>query len=64
MKPETALGKQLQKFNRIAGVFHLVQGVALFFILNDETRIPVITRFFTDTPEGIRQKATSFSSFR
>jgi hypothetical protein len=53
MKPETALGKQLQKFNRVAGVFHLAQGFVLFLILNEETRIPVITRFFTETPEGI-----------
>lgn len=63
MKPETTLGKQLQKFNRIAGVFHLVQGVALFFILNDETRIPVITRFFTDTPEGIRPESDILFEF-
>lgn len=54
MKPVTTLGKQLQTFNRFAGVIHLIQGVALLFILNDATKIPVVTRFFTDTPEGIR----------
>jgi len=63
MKPGTKLGKQLQTFNRVAGVFHLVQGVALFFILNDETRIPVITRFFTDTPAGIRPESDILFEF-
>jgi len=53
MKPETAVGKQLQTLNRLAGLTHLVQGIALFLILNDETTIPVITRFFTETPDGV-----------
>jgi hypothetical protein len=48
MKPETKLGRQLQSFNRIAGLTHLIQGVTLFLILNDETTIPVITRFFDE----------------
>ena len=55
MKPETKLGKQLQTFNRFAGLFHLIQAVVLFFILNSETKIPVITRFFTDTPRASAQ---------
>lgn len=54
MKPETKLGKQLQTMNRLAGVTHLVQAVVLLFILNAETKIPVITRFFTQTEDGIQ----------
>ena len=33
---------------------HLLQAAVLLYILNAETKIPVITRFFTETPEGIR----------
>jgi len=33
MKPETKTGKQLQNFNRVAGVTHLIQAVALFLFL-------------------------------
>ena len=54
MKPETKLGKQLQTMNRLAGVTHLVQAVVLLFILNAETKIPVITRFITQTEYGIQ----------
>ncbi len=53
MKPATKLGKQLQTLNRFAGATHLIQAIALFFILNAETKIPVITRFFTQTADGI-----------
>ena len=53
MKPATKLGKQLQTLNRFAGATHLIQVIALFFILNAETKIPVITRFFTQTADGI-----------
>ena len=53
MKPATKLGKQLQTLNRLAGATHLIQAIALFFILNAETKIPVITRFFTQTADGI-----------
>lgn len=63
MKPETKLGKQLQTFNRFAGIFHLIQAVVLFLILNEETKIPVITRFFTDTPEGIRPASETLFEF-
>jgi hypothetical protein len=52
MKPQTTLGRKLQTFNRIAGVTHLIQGITLAFILNAETRIPVITRFFDETENG------------
>jgi hypothetical protein len=48
MNPETTLGRQLQTFNRIAGVTHLIQGIALAVILNPDTTIPVITRFFDE----------------
>lgn len=53
MKPETKQGMKLQKLNRIAGLTHLIQGIALFIILNDQTKIPVITRFFDETADGI-----------
>ena len=54
MKPATELGRKLQNFNRVAGVFHLVQALVLFLVLNSETKIPVVTRFFTETMSGIR----------
>ena len=63
MKPETQLGRQLQTFNRIAGLTHLVQGIALFFILNDETTIPVITRFFDETSDGVRPVSQTLFEF-
>lgn len=63
MKPETKLGKNLQNFNQLAGVTHLIQGIALFFILNDAARIPVITRFFTQTDEGIRPESEVLFEF-
>jgi hypothetical protein len=63
MKPETKLGKQLQTFNRFAGLFHLIQAIVLFLILNNETKIPVITRFFTDTPDGIRPMSETLFEF-
>ena len=63
MKPETKLGKQLQNFNRIAGVAHLIQAVVLFFILNQETKIPVITRFFDETPQGIMPVSDTLFDF-
>ena len=53
MKPETKLGRQLQTFNRLAGSTHLIQAAVLLFILNSEAKIPVITRFFDQTPDGI-----------
>ena len=54
MKLETELGRQLQTFNRIAGLTHLIQGVTLLLILNTATTIPVVTRFFDETPDGVR----------
>jgi len=63
MKPETQLGKQLQNFNRIAGVFHLVQAGVMFAILNYETSIPVITRFFSETPQGIMPVSETLFDF-
>lgn len=63
MKPETALGLKLQNLNRWAGITHLVQGFALFFILNDETTIPVITRFFDETADGIRPVSETLFEF-
>ena len=63
MKPETQLGRQLQTFNRIAGLTHLIQGVTLFLILNSETTIPVITRFFDETPEGLRPVSETLFEF-
>lgn len=63
MKPETKLGGQLQTFNRFAGIAHLLQAVALLFILNAETKIPVVTRFFDETAEGIRPVSESLFEF-
>ena len=63
MKPETKVGRQLQTFNRIAGLTHLIQGVALLVILNPETTIPVITRFFDETPDGVRPVSETLFEF-
>ena len=63
MKPETKLGRQLQTFNRIAGLTHLIQAIALAFILNDNTTIPVITRFFDQTPDGVRPVSETLFEF-
>jgi len=63
MKPETKIGRQLQTFNRIAGLTHLIQGVVLLVILNPETTIPVITRFFDETPDGVRPVSETLFEF-
>ena len=63
MKPETQIGRQLQTFNRIAGLTHLIQGITLALILNAETTIPVVTRFFDETPEGIRPVSETLFEF-
>ena len=63
MKPETTLGRQLQVFNRIAGLTHLIQGITLALILNPETKIPVITRFFDETPDGVRPVSETLFEF-
>ncbi len=63
MKPETTLGLKLQNLNRWAGVTHLIQGFALFFILNTESTIPVITRFFDETADGIRPVSDTLFEF-
>jgi hypothetical protein len=63
MKPETKIGRQLQTFNRIAGLTHLIQGIALFLILNDKTTIPVITRFFTETSDGVKPVSETLFEF-
>jgi hypothetical protein len=63
MKPVTDLGRQLQTFNRIAGLTHLIQGVTLLLILNTATTIPVITRFFDETPDGVRPVSETLFEF-
>ncbi|CAB4681329.1 MAG: hypothetical protein F2658_02200 [Actinobacteria bacterium] len=63
MKPESTLGLKLQNLNRWAGVTHLIQGFALFFILNTESTIPVITRFFDETADGIRPVSETLFEF-
>ncbi len=63
MKPETELGRKLQTFNRIAGITHLIQGIALALILNPETTIPVITRFFDETSDGVRPVSETLFEF-
>ena len=63
MKPVTDLGRQLQTFNRIAGLTHLIQGVTLLLILNTATTIPVITRFFDETADGVRPVSETLFEF-
>jgi hypothetical protein len=63
MKPETKIGQQLQSFNRWAGLTHLVQAITLFVILNDQTTIPVITRFFDETPDGVAPVSQTLFEF-
>ena len=63
MKLETELGRQLQTFNRIAGLTHLIQGVTLLLILNTATTIPVVTRFFDETPDGVRPVSETLFEF-
>jgi hypothetical protein len=63
MKPKTEIGKKLQVLNRAAGITHLIQAVALFLILNDETTIPVITRFFDETPDGVAPASQTLFEF-
>jgi hypothetical protein len=63
MKPETELGRKLQTFNRIAGITHLIQGIALALILNPDTTIPVITRFFDETSDGVRPVSETLFEF-
>ena len=53
MKPKTKLGKELQALNRKAGMLHFVQAIVMFMVLNDATKIPVVTRFFDQTTDGI-----------
>ena len=53
MKPKTAVGKKLQKMNLIAGFIHLAQAGILFYIVNWSLKLPILTRFFDKTPEGI-----------
>lgn len=52
MKAKTKQGKSLQKFNALMGLIHLVQAVAMLFILNYSLKIPILTRFFDKTPSG------------
>lgn len=53
VKPKTKLGKELQALNRKAGMLHFVQAIVMFMVLNDATKIPVVTRFFDQTTDGI-----------
>ena len=39
MKPETKLGQSLQTLNRVAGITHLIQGIALAFIVFHEHKL-------------------------
>lgn len=49
--------QKLQIFNLRMGLLHLTQAVILVFIANLSLKIPIITRFFDNTPEGIRPVA-------
>ena len=59
MKPKTKLGAQLQNFNRKAGFLHMVQGALMLLVLNYDLKIPIVTRFFDMTPDGIRPVANT-----
>lgn len=63
MKPETEQGKKLQTFNRFAGLLHLAQAFAMYLILNDDVKIPIVTRFFGQTPEGIQPVSETLFEF-
>jgi len=52
MKPKTPQGRKLQRFNFIMGSVHLVQATVMLFILNYSLKIPIITRFFDQSPNG------------
>lgn len=52
MTPKTKLGRSLQKFNRIAGLVHLLQAVVLFMMVNWSLKLPILTRFFDKTASG------------
>jgi hypothetical protein len=54
MKTKTLPGRKLKNFNIIAGLVHLSQALVMLLILNYEFKIPVVTRFFDQTSEGIR----------
>lgn len=54
MKPKTKQGRDLQRFNLIAGLLHLVQAAVLFVIVNYELTLPIVTQFLGQTAEGIR----------
>lgn len=53
MKPKTKIGKKLQALNRLAGTLHVTQAAIMLVVLNDAAKIPVVTRFFNETTEGI-----------
>lgn len=58
MQAKTKLGRELQKFNRYAGTIHLLQAIALFFLVNWSLTLPVVTRFFDKTASGEIQPVT------
>ena len=49
--------QKLQKFNLRMGFIHFAQAVVLLLIANLSLKVPIITRFFDNTPEGIRPVA-------
>jgi len=63
MKPKTKIGKQLQSLNRKAGALHLVQAMIMLVVLNSATKIPVVTRFFDQTADGIRPVTETLFEF-
>jgi hypothetical protein len=54
MQPKTKLGIELQSINRKAGALHFVQAIVMLVVLNSATKIPIVTRFFDQTSDGIR----------
>lgn len=63
MKPKTKLGQKLQRMNRWAGTLHLTQAIVMIFVLNEAAKIPVVTRFFDETADGIRPVTETLFEF-
>lgn len=54
MKPRTEWGKKLQRFNLGMGLIHSVQAFVMLAFVNSDLTLPILTRFFDQTNDGIR----------
>lgn len=53
MQPRTKLGRRLVSLNRKAGFLHLVQAIVMLLVLDSAAKIPLVTRFFDETTQGV-----------